>query len=177
MLHTDSSSGRRGGPSGPPAGTLPSRKAVPRLRNFSYRGFHAYSLTLSTHQRQHQFTAPDTVEPLRDLLLSTAAAHGFRVWAFCFMPDHLHTLLQRDRADASLPAFLRNFKQRSSYVFRQGHGKTLWQRSYYDRVLRKDEDIRAVSRYIFENPVRKGVVKEFTSYPFSGPPETLRALS
>ena len=117
------------------------------------------------------------MEVLRGLLLSTADAHGFRVWAYCFMPDHLHILLQGKGPDALLPVFVRDFKQRSSYVFRQRYGKALWQRSYYDHVLRKDEDIRSVARYIFENPVRKGMIEDFRQFPFSGPSETLEAFS
>jgi hypothetical protein len=44
----------------------------------------------------------------------------------------------------------------------------LWQPSYYDHVLRKDEDTLNVARYILDNPVRKGLVKHFLEYGFSG---------
>ena len=90
------------------------------------------------------------------------------------MPDHLHLLLQGNGPGASLPKFVRDFKQPSAHAFRPRHGVPLWQRSYYDHVLRKDEDILSAARYIFENPVRKGMIEEFTAYPFSGPPETLK---
>jgi putative transposase len=117
------------------------------------------------------------VEVLRSLLLGAADSHGFRIWAYCFMADHLHILVEGMRPDASLPEFIRVFKQRSSHVFRQRHGKALWQRSYYDHVLRKDEHIQAVARYILENPIRKGMIEDFRKFPFSGPSETLEGLS
>ena len=93
------------------------------------------------------------------------------------MPDHVHILIEGKRPDSSLPVFVRDFKQRSSYVFRQRYGKALWQRSYYDHVLRTDEDIRDVARYLFENPVRKGMLEDFRQFPFSGPPEILNGIS
>ncbi|HEY7678742.1 MAG TPA: transposase [Candidatus Methylomirabilis sp.] len=134
-------------------------------------------MTLAAHRRERYFVSAADVEVLRSLLLGAADTQGFRVWAYCFMPDHLHILVEGKEPDASLPEFIRVFKQRSAHVFRQRYGKMLWQRSYYDHVLRKDEDIQGVVRYIFENPVRKGMIEDFRRFPFSGPPEILEALS
>jgi hypothetical protein len=44
----------------------------------------------------------------------------------------------------------------------------LWQRSYYDHILREDEDVVGVARYVLENPVRAGLVTEVIQYPFHG---------
>jgi len=37
----------------------------------------------------------------------------------------------------------------------------------YDHVLRKEESIEGVARYILDNPVRKGLVSDYKEYPFS----------
>jgi len=34
--------------------------------------------------------------------------------------------------------------------------------------LRKEEDLEETSKYIVNNPVRRGIVKEWDQYPFSG---------
>jgi len=47
-------------------------------------------------------------------------------------------------------------------------GALLWQPSYFDRVMRNDEDIWKTVQYVLENPVRKGLVENFADYPFSG---------
>jgi len=44
----------------------------------------------------------------------------------------------------------------------------LWQPNYYDHILRKEETIKDVALYIFNNPVRKNLVSDFRKYPFSG---------
>ena len=61
-----------------------------------------------------------------------------------------------------------NWKQRAGYQHKRRNGESLWQESYYDHVLRDDEDIDRTVRYVLENPVRKGLVLEFDEYPFSG---------
>jgi REP element-mobilizing transposase RayT len=85
------------------------------------------------------------------------------------MPDHVHLLLLgTDRAD--IIAFVRDFKQRSGFACNrllQQRG-AFWQKSYYDHVLRGEEDIESVAKYIWGNPVRAGLVDEVSRYPFSG---------
>jgi len=44
----------------------------------------------------------------------------------------------------------------------------LWQRSYFEHVLRDDEDPFQVARYILDNPVRAGLVQSPENYPFLG---------
>ncbi len=43
----------------------------------------------------------------------------------------------------------------------------LWQKSYYDHVLRHDENLAHVVRYVLENPVRAGLVESFDEYPYA----------
>ncbi|MBI4652326.1 hypothetical protein HY745_13835 [Candidatus Desantisbacteria bacterium] len=44
----------------------------------------------------------------------------------------------------------------------------LWQENYYEHVLRKDEDTKSIVKYIFENPIRKGLSCNILNYPYSG---------
>ena len=80
------------------------------------------------------------------------------------MPDHLHLLLETDQCID----FVKSFKQKTSYAFKQESGKTLWQKSYYDHILRPEENFTGVMKYIFNNPVRAGIVKHYLDYPQSG---------
>ena len=47
-------------------------------------------------------------------------------------------------------------------------GRKLWQRSFYDHALRKEESLNDVARYIWENPVRAGIVATAVDYAWSG---------
>jgi REP element-mobilizing transposase RayT len=44
----------------------------------------------------------------------------------------------------------------------------LWQRRFFDRILRREESIERVAEYIIHNPVRKGFVETWVEYPWSG---------
>ena len=105
---------------------------------------------------------------IRDELLRTASAQDIEVTAYCFMPDHLHALIEGRRADANLAEFTTKFRQRSGYRHRQRHCVRLWQDGYVDRVLRDDEASRDVVSYIIANPVRAGLCEHPNDYAYSG---------
>jgi len=88
------------------------------------------------------------------------------------MPDHLHLLLAGQDA-SSLQDFVHYFKQISGYDFKRRHASALWQISYYDHVVRRDEDVEQIAAYIWDNPVREGLVESRLDYAFSGPRELI----
>ena len=51
---------------------------------------------------------------------------------------------------------------------RRRNATCLWQRGYFEHVLRDDEDTIGVARYIIENPVRAGLVTNPLDYPYLG---------
>ncbi len=147
----------------------------PRLRSFPYKGSFAYSLTICCDCRKPLLTGPDRIAKLRALLEDCADKHHFQIWAYCFMPDHLH-LLVSGNGDSSLKDFIKLFKQASGYWHKHESGEKLWQDSYFDHVLRRDEDLLRVARYVFENASRKGLVKNWCDHPFMGPEDVVRSL-
>ena len=84
------------------------------------------------------------------------------------MPDHLHLMVEGSSADARLTEFVRMFKQRSAFHWKRTFGGELWQRSYFDRVLRSEESTIVVARYVLANPLRAGMVVKVEDYRFLG---------
>ncbi len=76
-------------------------------------------------------------------------------------------LLQEWRSFGVLPETLKinNLQAPAAHIFQS---KRLWQDSYYDRVIRSEEEFDEKLRYILDNPVRRGYVAEGWMYPFSG---------
>ncbi len=70
--------------------------------------------------------------------------------------------------DSDLLLFVRSFKQASTRAFSGGTGIPLWQKKFYDHILRAEDMPSAVSWYIWMNPVRKGFCGEPVEYPYSG---------
>jgi putative transposase len=102
------------------------------------------------------------------ILLRTAEQQCFAVLAYCFMPDHLHLLVEGTSDSADLRIFIKLAKQLSGRAHVNVHGELLWQEGYHDRVLRASDEARDVARYILHNPVRAGLVARPRDYPFLG---------
>jgi len=144
---------------------LPKR---PRLKHFPYEGRLAYSITILTNTQKKVFQKPAVFKLVFNLLSSLAEQYKFDILAYCFMPDHLHLLVMGKFTDANLKKFITMFKQQSGFVYKKKYRARLWHLSYYDHILRKEEDIKTVTRYILNNPVRKGLVPHFRDYAQEG---------
>ena len=131
-------------------------------------GPHRYFLTFCTRDRQPLFRDPEAVAQVRDHFLRAAREAGFEVVAYCFMPDHLHLLVEGVCDDADLRRFIKHAKQYSAFYFTRRTGRHLWQRYGYERVLRQEESTPAVVKYIVNNPVRARLVTSPMDYPFWG---------
>jgi len=138
-----------------------------RIKDFDYSGFYSYFITICTSNKQPYFTNEDIIKEIIIDLEREANNRNFKVFAYCFMPDHLHLLLIGEE-NSKLIDFIKIFKQKTGYSFKQKTKSPLWQKSYYDHVLRKKEDLNKISEYIFNNPVRKNMVRDFREYPYSG---------
>ena len=137
--------------------------------NFDYLGYHRYFVTCCTARRRVVFTSAEAVEPVRTQFLRAAADHRFAVLAYIFMPDHMHWLVEGLSPDADFRHLMMVVRRRTSCRDRRREPAQppLWQDGYFEHVLRRDDDVRAVAGYILENPVRAGLVSRWQEYPFS----------
>jgi putative transposase len=113
------------------------------------------------------FTSAGVVGPLASILLHTAGERSFAVLAYCFMPDHVHVVVEGAAEDAAFVPFMKVFCQRTALVHAERAAQRLWQPGYHDRVLRAVEQTEVVVRYVLENPVRAGSCERAEDYPFS----------
>jgi putative transposase len=143
----------------------------PRLGGFAYAGTHVYNLGTVTRGRL-PLLDPTTASEAVEALDKACDKYSFTCYAYCFMPDHVHLLVASEDG-ASVERFMRYFKQLSGYAYKKRTGQPLWQTSYYDHVLRAEEAIRPIAEYIWQNPVRRGLVDSPENYSYSGPRENM----
>lgn len=158
---------------------LPARKRN-RLPLDVYRLPGRFFVTITTERRQPWFRDPEIAGQCARMLRQACEKEGFTLAAYCFMPDHLHLLVLTE-VDNDLIRFIHRFKQQTGWWFRvrneAGGLKAsptsavarprLWQKSYHDHVLRRDEELGDVIRYVLENPVRAGLVASCDDYPYA----------
>ena len=141
---------------------------LPRLRGFAYCGRCSYFLTFCTHERRATFRDQSVASMVVEQILRAAKRFEFDVLAYCLMPDHAHLLVhgRSDRSD--LHRFVKRAKQSSGQIYARSVREPLWQDSYYDHVVRPEENLAGIACYIIQNPVRARLVASPLEYQFSG---------
>ncbi|MDO9574866.1 MAG: transposase, partial [Candidatus Contubernalis sp.] len=84
-----------------------------RLKKFSYRGFYRYFVTIVTSKKKKLFAQKQCVKEIESILKISAEKEMFTVWGYCFMPDHLHLLLEGRNEKLDFLKFIAFFKQKS----------------------------------------------------------------
>ncbi|MBI4516469.1 MAG: transposase [Deltaproteobacteria bacterium] len=86
----------------------------------------------------------------------------------CFMPDHLHLIVQGDTDRPDTRGAMAAFKQKSGFWLRRHRPGRAWQKDFWDHIIRCSEDLGAQVRYVAENPVRQGLARDWREYPYTG---------
>jgi putative transposase len=146
---------------------METRKRI-RLAAPAYRGRGRYFITVCTQNRTPFFRQPLLAKALVHLLVAVASHRRFLLHGWCVMPDHVHILCEgaSDRSEACV--FVNRWKAASAVRFERELGRDIWQRSFYDHVLRPWEPVHSFLWYIWMNPVRKGLCTSPYEYPWSG---------
>ncbi|MBI5772039.1 MAG: hypothetical protein HZA93_29970 [Verrucomicrobia bacterium] len=107
---------------------------------------------------------------LREGLCHALARHYLVCPAYCLMPDHAHFLWLGIAPASDQRLAARLFRETWNHALRPG-GRAL-QRQPHDHVLRDREREHGafgiVANYVFENPVRAGLVAEWRAHPYLG---------
>jgi len=100
--------------------------------------------------------------------LECALKHLFLLHAFCVMPDHVHIFAAGTADTSDALEFIHLFKQRTAFEFRRTNKVRLWEKSYYDYILRPGDSVETIACYLWWNPVRKNLCTEPSDFAFSG---------
>ena len=126
-----------------------------------------YLITFTTANRNPHFRNWETASFMAGTMTSPDAWRRSQLLAWVLMPDHWHGLIQLGEQD-NLSDCVRRLKGKTARELRRKHpylGR-IWEPGFHDRALRKEEDLRAMARYLAMNPVRAGLVERVGDYPY-----------
>ena len=134
----------------------------------------SYFFTVVTHNRQPLLTTESFRCALREAINEVRKSQPFENDAWVLLPDHMHCMWTlpegdqdfskrwgRSKAGVSkrviLPSIEANARRESG----------LWQRRFWEHLIRDERDFRNHLDYIHFNPVKHGMVSKVTDWPYS----------
>jgi REP element-mobilizing transposase RayT len=148
-----------------------TRKAL-RLPTYDYGRTGGYYVTAVTHQRALLFGKPEAEEIVRAAWEALPSQFpDVTLDAFVVMPNHVHGIVVIEdgepahirsagggkRAQMMLPRVMNYFKSRVARNINRLRGQgggPVWQRGYYEHVIRGEADLVRIRTYIEENPLK-----------------------
>jgi putative transposase len=140
-----------------------------------------YFITQVTYQRQPWLCTDLGRVALRHALQHVQQRHPFQIQAFVLLPDHFHALWTLPQDDGDLATRVRLVKRVVTKYYGQELGLTaevstsrmkrkegnLWQRRFWEHLIRDEADFVNHCDYIHYNPVRHGLCEVPQQWPFS----------
>jgi putative transposase len=142
-----------------------------RLDLDKYKGFVRISFTVCVLDRKILFVEEheDIINEFISILKDECVKQNVNNWAYVFMPDHLHIILEGTKERSDLWKMMCMFKQRTGYVLKTKTKEEFkWQKDFWDHIHRDEDYLPEQILYIAENPVRKKLCKEWKDYKYAG---------
>jgi REP element-mobilizing transposase RayT len=125
-----------------------------------------YFVTCCTASRQKVLATAQAHKAIRD---AWQRVGDWRVGRYVVMPDHVHFFIAPLARDANLSKCIQSFRSFVTKTLRPaGYPYPLWQREFFDRLLRSNESYAAKWEYVRQNPVRHGLAKKPDAWPYAG---------
>ena len=142
--------------------------------------FPIYFVTTCIRNRQAVLAQDEAARILVDEWRAAHDRHGWAVGRYVVMPDHVHFFCRPELDAKPLSDFVGIWKSWTSRAINAlGRPRstpaatTLWQREFFDHVLRSSESYSEKWNYVRDNPVRAGLVSNADEWKYAGEIETL----
>ena len=140
-----------------------------------------FFFTVVTYRRRPLLTLPKSRQALRDVIEDVRQRYPFSIDAWVLLPEHLHCIWTLPKGDSGYSLrwglIKSGFSKNTRGIFhvnewmndsRLHHREsTVWQRRFWEHLIRNEEEYRAYMDYIHYNPVKHAHVKRAVDWPYS----------
>ena len=145
------------------------RRNTLRLKDFDYKKEGAYFVTISCSEKNSFFEDNQIKQIVLKNIENLKNYFSITVNAYVVMPDHFHLIVTlQENNSYSLSRIIQALKSLITYDFRlRGHNKRIWQRGFYEHIIRNEKDFLEKMNYILNNPLALEIKKraEMNSAP------------
>lgn len=148
---------------------------MPRYLRAFVPGASYFFTVVLLERRRHLLTRH--IDLLRESFRQTRLDRPFRIDAIVILPDHIHCVWTLPETDTDYPTRWRLIKARFSRAIEpterlskrriEKGERGIWQRRYWEHVIRDEGDLNRHVDYIHYNPVKHGWVKRPGDWPHS----------
>jgi putative transposase len=136
-----------------------------------------YFFTVNLLERRGNDLLIRHIELLKESIRAVKQRHPFEIHAWIVLPDHLHCVIELPENDADFSLRWRLIKmgfskslprgEHLSEVRRKRSERGIWQRRFWEHLIRNEEDYQAHMDYVHINPVKHGIVDTVVEWPHS----------
>ena len=140
-----------------------------------------YFFTIVTHNRLPIFISETARNLLHDAFSLVGERHPFSTDAICLLPDHLHCIWTLPEGDSDYSYRWKEIKRTFSHQYlritkcqnkrnvsqQKRDEAALWQRRFWEHMIRDEMDLERHIEYIHFNPVKHGYVNQVKDWPWS----------
>jgi REP element-mobilizing transposase RayT len=125
-----------------------------RLRDYDYTSNGAYFVTICTHFKRKCIGEKERSIIEQELLSLQERFPGVGVDVFVIMPNHVHTIISLNDSAVSLSRIIQVFKSVTTLKLKKSgyNGRFLWQRNFYEHVIRNEKALAQIRKYAVDNP-------------------------
>ena len=149
---------------------------MPDYRRAWYPGG-TYFFTVNLLQRHHNDLLTRYIDRLRRSAWRVKRVHPFEIHGWVVLPDHLHCVIRMLNGDTDFALRLRLInasfskalprQEWLSTVRRRRGERGIWQRCFWEHLIKDEADYRAHMDYVHINPVKHGLVRVAKDWPYS----------
>jgi putative transposase len=149
---------------------------MPNYRRAYYPGG-TYFFTVNLLERRDNDLLIKHIDLLREVVKTVRKSHPFEIHAWVVLPEHMHCVIRLPEDDTDFTVRWRLIKagfsrrlpktERRSTV-RQARGERgIWQRRFWEHLIKDERDYQAHMDYAHINPLKHGWVKQVIDWPYS----------
>ncbi len=134
------------------------------------RYFARFDALLDNATQGHDWLRQPAIAGIVQAAIKYGDGREYLLHAYCIMPNHVHllvTVLSQTTSFTHVLKSLKGFSARQANKLLDRTGQPFWQAESYDHVVRGADEFNRIVLYILNNPVKAGLVSEWTDYPYS----------
>ena len=128
-------------------------------------------ITAVTNNRTPIFKDSDNIQILFTTFKNVVFLHPYELVAYVVLPDHIHLIIQLIKGQENFSTIMKSIKGNFTVNYKKAHNiqnnLVLWQKRFWDHLIRDENDLKSHLDYIHWNPIKHKYVDAPQKWQYS----------